>query len=125
MIDSVPFSNGTEAGAWMSRWCSFCAHDHGMHDGAEANPDNTCRLIGEAMLGASYNGDRWRWPEAWLPEPPGRHGLPSYMCCRSFQPCTSGDCTGDPAPEERAQRVELVRREWAAYRAGHASKETP
>ena len=113
---STPFSNGTEADAWMERWCYYCVHDHGVHDGAEANPDNTCRMIGEAMLGAGYDGGKWRWPEAWTPEPPGKFGLPSYMLCGQFTPCHQDGCTGDPAPDERAERVAEVQLAWKAAR---------
>ena len=118
---STPFSNGTEADAWMSVWCAYCTHDHGLHtDGTyvdPADPDNSCQLIGEAMLGARYDGGKWRWPEAWTPEPPGRFSLPSRMLCGQFTPCTQGDCTGDPGADERARRVAEVHLEWKAHRS--------
>ena len=106
---SVPFSNGTEWDAWRCRWCDYCANDHDMHWPNSSGPG--CRLIAEAMVAADM--DEYRWPEAWIPEPPGRRGLPSYLICGAFEPCTSGGCEGDPAPVERAERVELVKREWA------------
>ena len=113
---STPFSNGTEYEAWNAAWCAVCAHDHGVHDGSNAGPLETCQMIGEALLGASYDGGKWRWPEAWTPEPPGMHGLPSYMLCGQFSPCTQGACTGDPAPDERAERVTKVQLAWRATR---------
>jgi len=110
---TTPFSNGTEAEAWMSRWCSYCVHDHGLHDdAAQDETDTMCRLIADAMLG----GPEWRWPEAWTPEPPGMYGLLSYMLCGSFKPCAKDACTGDPAPTERAERVTMVQLAWAATR---------
>jgi hypothetical protein len=114
---SAPFSNGTEADAWMAVWCAYCAHDHGVHHvSLVADPDNTCQLIGEAMLGARYDGGQWRWPEAWTPEPPGSFSLPSRMVCGQFTPCTHDACTGDPAPAERGRRVTEVHLEWKAHR---------
>lgn len=102
---SSPFSNGSEHAAWDAVWCSFCVHDHAIH--ADRNGGG-CRLISDAMFAAKD----WRWPEAWTPEPPGMFGLPSYMLCGQFSPCHEGDCTGDPAPEERAERVTKVMLAW-------------
>lgn len=97
-----PFSNGTEGDAWMSKWCEFCVHDHDMHLGNGPG----CSLIFGAMLDEP-------WPEAWLPEPDdGDFYLPSRMICGQFEPCHEGGCTGDPAPEERAERVAEVTVYW-------------
>ena len=98
----VPFSNGTEGEAWMSKWCRFCANDHGMHNGGDTEP--MCDIIGMAMLR--------EWPgEAWLPEPDdGRFALPSRLCCLSFKAC--GECGGDPGAEDRQTRIDEVRSYW-------------
>lgn len=105
---SVPFSNGTEGHAWMSKWCEFCVHDHGMHDGVD-RPEDGCDLILQAMLDHEF------WPEAWLPEPDdGSFFLPSRMICGQFSPCTEGNCTGDPGADERAQRIADVTAYWQA-----------
>lgn len=118
----VPFSNGTEGEAWMSVWCSYCVHDHTMHEanvpeppGSRSLPGGGCLLIVDAMLGAS-DPDTWVWPEAWIPEPPGSFGLPSRLICGQFEPCHEGRCTGDPAAKERATIAAEVRAEWEAHR---------
>lgn len=100
----TPFANGTEGDAWMAAWCQHCVHDHGMthHDSC----GDGCDLILGAMLDQP-------WPEAWLPEPDdGSFSLPSRLICGQFQPCTLGDCSGDPAPEARAERVAEVTVYW-------------
>lgn len=98
----VPFSNGTEGNAWMSKWCTHCANDHGMHHGNGDQP--MCEIIGQAMLR--------EWPgEAWLPEPDdGSFSLPSRLCCLAFTPCES--CGGDPGAADRAARIDEVRAYW-------------
>ena len=114
--DVPPFCNGTEGHAWMSRWCAYCVHDHDMHPGQVSG--GGCRMIIEAMVRV----DGWRWPEAWTREPPGMFGCPSYMLCGMFEPCTAGSCTGDPAPEERAERVAMVQAAWADHRSSDQKK---
>lgn len=100
---SRPFSNGTEGEAWMSRWCSFCVHDHGAHD---ETYESCCSIIGASMTGEV-------WPEAWLPEPDdGSFSLPSRMICGQFMPCSLGDCCGDPSPVGRAEQVAEVTAYW-------------
>lgn len=106
---SIPFSNGTEYEAWAGTWCNYCVHDHNLH---ADQPGAGCEMMMLAFVG----GDNWRWPEAWTPEPPGMFGLPSYMLCGQFTPCTEGACTGAPAPAERAERVTMVRAAWEAAR---------
>jgi hypothetical protein len=104
----VPFSNGTEGFAWMAKWCSYCARDHGAHDGS-FHPDKCCSLIAAAMIDD-------RWPEAWIPEPDdGRFFLPSRMICTAFVACSEGGCTGDrEGAEDRAERVSEVTAYWRA-----------
>lgn len=108
MIVTRPFSNGTEGDAWMSKWCEYCAHDHGLHNGNGDQP--MCELIGAAMFqraGEPLN------VEAWIAEPDdGEFHLPSRMICLRFTPCHGDGCNGDPAPVERAQRVQLVQDYW-------------
>lgn len=102
----IPFSNGTEADAWMDRWCAFCAHDHGMH-GANSDAED-CELVMNAMAGLEYPAD-----EAWVAEPDdGKFFLPSRMICLRFTPCTLDACTGDPGAEARAGRVAEVQTYW-------------
>lgn len=102
-----PFANGTEGDAWMSKWCSYCAHDHNMHPGG--SEDGGCDVLTHA-----YFPDDVPWPEAWLPEPDdGRFFLPSRLICRLFEPCTEGACTGDPVASDRAERVAEVQGYWA------------
>ena len=103
-----PFSNGTEGDAWMSKWCSYCARDHAMHDDS---PTPCCAINGSAMMGGP-------WPEAWLPEPDdGEFHLPSRLVCASFTPCTDGGCTGDPGAADRAERVAEVTAYWTRHGA--------
>lgn len=97
-----PFSNGTEGDAWMSKWCNYCAHDHGLHNGGENKP--MCDLIGSTMFGDV-------WPEGWLPEPDdGSFALPSRLVCLRFTPCEP--CGGDPGATERTERIEAVTVYW-------------
>jgi hypothetical protein len=101
---STPFANGTEGAAWMDKWCSYCANDHGMHD--DSGPG--CPIIVDLM---SVHPEGWRWPEPWLPEPDdGRFFLPSRMVCGMFKPCD--DCGGDPGAEDRVERVAEVTAYW-------------
>lgn len=97
-----PFSNGTEGDAWMSKWCTYCARDHGLHNGGEGQP--MCGLMTACMLGDE-------WPEGWIPEPDdGRFFLPSRMVCTAFTPCEP--CGGDPGAADRAERVAEVTAYW-------------
>lgn len=108
-----PFSNGTEGEAWMSAWCAYCTHDHGMthHDGC----GDGCEIVLHSLLGMP-NAD-YPWPEVWLPEPDdGQFALPSRLVCLQFEPCTQGDCTGDPGAADRAERVQEVRSYWMGRR---------
>lgn len=108
---TTPFANGTEGGAWMGAWCSYCAHDHGIH--ADNGPG--CSIITDAVCFSLATSDPWRWPEAWLPEPDdGLSFLPSRMVCGMFTPCEP--CGGDPGAEERAERVAEVTAYWAGRR---------
>lgn len=103
----VPFSNATELEAWEAKWCRYCRHDHGMthHDGC----GDGCDLILAAMT------DRSRLPEAWLDVPAGYgYHLPPHMLCLRFEPCTEGECAGDPHAETRVALVEQVRAAWEA-----------
>lgn len=112
------FSNGTEGHAWMSNWCSYCVHDHGMHQGND-NTDEACDLILLALLENSSN--KPTWPEAWLPEPDdGKFFMPSRLTCLKFEPCNRGlnegspwePCDGDPHAEVRAEQVAEVIAYW-------------
>lgn len=97
----VPFSNGTEGDAWMSKWCQFCARDHQMHGPDGEGPG--CGLICTAYVR--------EWPEGWIPEPDdGRFSLPSRLVCTAFVPCEP--CGGDPGAEARAQRTAEVVAYW-------------
>lgn len=101
-----PFSNGTEGDAWMSKWCSYCTHDHGEHNDTF---QGCCDIIAIAMADGP-------WPEAWLPEPDdGSFAMPSRMICGAFQPCTSESCTGDPGAGDRAERVAEVTAYWLEH----------
>ncbi len=104
----TPFANGTEAAEWQDKWCAYCTRDHGMHDGSLSS---TCDIWMDCLLGAT-SPEGWRWPESWLPEPPGPPSIPSRLICGSFQPCHKGSCSGDPGAEARAERVTLVRQAW-------------
>lgn len=108
MIVTRPFSNGTEGDAWTWEWCEYCAHDHGLHNGNGDQP--MCELIGAAMF---QRADEPLNVEAWIAEPDdGEFHLPSRMICLRFTPCHGDGCNGDPAPVERAQRVQLVQDYW-------------
>ncbi|HVL39907.1 MAG TPA: hypothetical protein VM328_11005 [Fimbriimonadaceae bacterium] len=101
-----PFANGTEAGAWIDKWCNHCVHDHAFRVGSGPG----CELIGNATLVDFPTGDN-PWPEAWLPEPDdGTFAMPSRLACRKFQPCKP--CGGDPAGKERARRIDAVATYW-------------
>ena len=102
----VPFANGTEHYEWETRWCHYCRHDHGFGDGHLSCGDG-CELMLAAMI------DPDTLPEGWLdvPEGYGFH-LPSHMVCLRFEPCTRGDCTGDPVPEQRVELVAKVKSAW-------------
>jgi hypothetical protein len=107
-----PFSNGTEGDAWMAKWCAYCVRDHGLHPRQPQAGEPMCAVIGDAMCTPS---EQWRWPECWMPEPDdGEFFLPSRMTCALFEPCTEDDCTGDPAPDARAERVAEVAVYWRA-----------
>lgn len=102
-----PFSNGTEGDAWMSAWCSYCVHDHGMHEHDSCGPG--CDLILVAMTDG--------WPEGWIPEPDdGSFSLPSRLVCTRFTACDKEGCDGDPGAEDRAERVAEVTAYWKANR---------
>jgi hypothetical protein len=104
----VPFANGTEGDAWMSKWCAYCTHDHEQHPGGSG--DGGCMVLSHA-----YFPEDFPWPEAWLPEPDdGRSFLPSRLICSMFEPCTQGACCGDPGAADRADRVAEVQGFWAA-----------
>ena len=97
-----PFSNGTEGEAWMAVWCTYCARDHGLHNGRDSDP--MCDLIGAAMLGDV-------WPEQWIPEPDdGQFFLPSRLVCTAFTACA--ECGGDPGADDRAARAVEVTAYW-------------
>jgi hypothetical protein len=103
-VTSVPFSNGTEGYAWMSRWCDTCTHDHEMHDGDGPG----CELIALAMIDEVDQSS-----EAWIAEPDdGTFALPSRMLCTLYQPCTKDGCDGDPWPKDRAEIVGEVMAYW-------------
>lgn len=108
MTERVPFANGTEGEAWMGVWCDYCVHDHDMHTGRGGG----CDLILMALAGAC-DSDSWRWPEAWVPEPPSLgHNLPALMLCGQFEPCQRGDCEGDPHAEVRVEVTARVKAAW-------------
>lgn len=102
----IPFSNGTEEYAWQDAWCTWCAHDHDMtHPGGTEN--DGCELLLAAIV------DTDRLPERWLDVPEGYgYYLPSHMVCLRFQPCTRGECDGDPHTAVRADIVASVQRAW-------------
>lgn len=99
----VPFSNGTEGMDWFAKWCSYCVFDHSAHDGSYDN--GGCEIV---CWMYSADPDE-SYPECLIPHPPRMWG---WMVCTRFKPCTEGDCTGDPAPEERAERVATVQAKW-------------
>lgn len=106
-----PFSNGTEQHAWISSWCEFCVHDHGMtHEGAGGSygQGQGCPILLDYMV------DPDAWPmETWIPEPDdGKFFLPSRMICLKFEACHQDDCEGDPGASERAERVADVLSYW-------------
>lgn len=102
-----PFSNGTEGEQWTSKWCDHCVHDHAIHEGGAGG----CDLFLHVLMGAP--SDELAWPEAWLPEPDDDqfHVTPRVVCLR-FEGCTEGGCSGDPAPQDRADLVAEVRAYW-------------
>lgn len=103
----VPFSNGTEGDAWMSKWCAFCVHDHTSHDGTYT--DGGCTIVLWMMTAESWSA----YPECLIPEPDdGSFSLPSRMVCTKFQPCTEGRCEGDPGADDRVERVQQVIAYW-------------
>lgn len=104
-----PFSNGTEEQAWMGVWCSHCVHDHGMthHDGC----GDGCPILLDYIVGTTPDVE-WRWPEVWLPAPPGSFALPSRMVCGKYEPCTEGECKGDPHAEVRSAITAEVTAAW-------------
>lgn len=59
------FANGFEGDSWMAVWCATCAQD-----------ENTCPLIGVALLG--------RTPRAWILINPG--GLYDRYSCSHWSP---------------------------------------
>jgi hypothetical protein len=61
--DTTAFSNGTEADAWMARWCNRCQHEE------------ECQLILVAMLGKT--------PAAW--EEKDRLDLGHQYVCTAFE----------------------------------------
>lgn len=100
------FSNGTEGHAWMSSWCSYCVHDHGMHD----DSGDGCDVVLWMMVGKDSDMPD---PECLVAEPDdGRFFLPSRMICTRFEPCTKDGCSGDPGADERAERVAEVTAYW-------------
>jgi len=103
----VPFANGTEFEAWENVWCRYCAHDHGFTEHLSCG--DGCELVLAAMT------DPLTLPEGWLdvPEGYGWH-LPSHMVCLRFKACTTAECTGDPAPEQRVALVAKVKTAWKA-----------
>ena len=102
----VPFANGTEHRAWEAVWCEHCRHDHDMSHSNDMEGAG-CDL----MLAATVDPDRL--PEGWLDVPEGYgFNLPSHMVCLRFESCTEGTCTGDPAPEQRADLVAKVHAAW-------------
>lgn len=108
MLVTRAFSNGTEGDAWTSKWCDYCAHDHGLHQGGGDQP--MCDLVFNSMVhepGQPLN------PEVWIAEPDdGRFFLPSRMICLRFTPCHGEGCSGDPGAVDRAQRVAEVKAYW-------------
>lgn len=107
-----PFSNGTEGEAWQAKWCEFCAHDHGLHNGGEDQP--MCGLMGNAMFA---DGSEPINVEAWVAEPDDGHFyLPSRMICLRFMPCHGDGCHGDPGANDRAARVAEVTAYWRKRR---------
>jgi hypothetical protein len=92
----------------MSKWCEFCANDHGAHTGEYG--DQTCGIILQSMM-PDFPGQDFPWPEAWLPAPDdGQNPLCSRLDCLAFKPCD--ECGGDPGEEARADRVAEVRVYW-------------
>ena len=108
MLVTHAFSNGTEGDAWTSKWCDYCAHDHGMHHGEGNGP--SCDLVLNSMM---HKSGQPLNPEAWVAEPDdGRFFLPSRMICLRFEPCHRDRCTGDPGAADRARRVAEVQAYW-------------
>jgi hypothetical protein len=104
MKPTIPFSNSTEGDAWMSKWCTYCEHDHNIHT-MGSGPG--CDFILDAMLRKPVDH------EAWIAEPDdGQFYLPSRMICVAFKPCNKDECQGDPAPDARATRITEVTTYW-------------
>ena len=68
----LAFSNGTESGAWMERWCYRCVHDM---------DDPGCPLVLVAMLG--------RTPAEW--QEVDRLSLGNQYRCTEFEVAASGE----------------------------------
>lgn len=103
-MSSSPFSNGTEADAWMSLWCRWCDNDHVMHRDL-VGPG--CDIIAEAYMHSD------RHPKEWRPEPPGKFYMPPLIICTKFTPCKT---CGDDRAEERVELVAISDAEWAKSR---------
>lgn len=86
------FANATEGDAWTSVWCDTCTHDHGMHTGS----GDGCAILLELLTD----------PDGEPAQITHREGppfiLPPDVICHAYEPCTLGDCTGDPQPAARA-----------------------
>lgn len=106
----LPFSNGTERSAWEHVWCAHCVHDHDISHASAVQANRGCDLL--SILDCGGPATAQEWPEAWLPEPKGSFSLPSRMICGQFQPCTTGDCDGDPQAETRAAIAAEVTEFW-------------
>lgn len=111
-----PFSNGTEGESWMAVWCEYCVHDHGASHNHESCGDG-CDLILNVLMPEFPSAD-FPWPEVWLPEPTGSFSLPSRLVCGQFQPCTTGDCAGDPQAATRAAITAEVTDYWRSGDVG-------
>ncbi|MDB5777549.1 MAG: hypothetical protein JWP38_3682 [Herbaspirillum sp.] len=79
-------SNGTEGEIFFSSWCSECARDKSMREGAdidECDDSERCDIIGKTM---AYYVEDEEYPKEW------QYGKDGQPCCTAFIPA------GDPIP---------------------------
>lgn len=100
------FSNGEESMTWEAAWCEYCVHDHTMSHDPNLSEDG-CEVIVWLLV----RGEGMPDPECLVD---GRGAGPNRMICARFEPCTEGDCIGDPEAEVRAERVAEVTAYWRA-----------
>ena len=86
-------SNGTEGEIFIENWCSQCARDRAMREGAnidECDDDEVCEIIARTF---AHDVEDEQYPTEWQFD---EHGQP---CCKAFIPA------GSVTPEPRCERT--------------------